>query len=102
MHLALRLPKALMLLAIGGAQDHRHSTSGLRYGLIGAALVELTWRGRLCSDGDSLTLIKTHTTGAALLDTIMREVSQQPAASGLRAWILHLGCAISTSTSSMH
>jgi hypothetical protein len=94
MHLALSLPKALMLLAIGGAQDHRHNAAAVRYGLIGAALVELAWRGRLCSDGASLALIETHTTSDALLDVIMRDVSQQPARSGLRAWILHLGDAL--------
>jgi len=66
----------------------------LRYGLIGAALVELTWQGRLCSDGESLTLIEPRTTDDALLDAILREVAQQPAASRPRAWILHLGRAL--------
>ena len=80
MRLTLSLPKALMLLAISGAPDQLHGASGLRYGLIGAALVELTWQGRLCSDGESLTLIEPRTTDDALLDAILREVAQQPAA----------------------
>jgi hypothetical protein len=94
MHLALSLPKALMLLTISGTQDQLRDASGLRYGLIGAALVELAWQGRLRSDGASVTLVETRPTGDALLDSILREVAQQPVASGLRAWILHLGRAL--------
>ena len=94
MQLALSLPKALMLLAISGAPDQRAGAIGLRYGLIGAALVELAWQGRLRSYGEALALIETRATGDAILDAIMREIAQQPAAREPRAWIVQLECAL--------
>ena len=62
--LGLSLPRALLLLAIDGLQGSLRPSSGLRHGLVAAALIELAWQNRLCGDSPWLALVDSRPTSA--------------------------------------
>ena len=88
--LGLNLPRALMLLAIDGMQGNMRPCSGLRHGLVAAALIELAWQNRLRGDSRVLTLVDSRSTGDATLDPILCAIGGHGLANTVRTWILHL------------
>ena len=90
LQLSLSLPRALMLLAIDGAHGSMRPASGLRHGLVGAALVELNWRGRVIGDGSALVLADTRDTGDPTLDAVLGILRQHGPSDAPRTWILRL------------
>jgi hypothetical protein len=79
-----------MLLAIDGMQGNLRPSSGLRHGLVAAALIELAWQRRLRGDSRSLALADTRPTGDATLDPILRAMVGRGPVNTIWHWILHL------------
>src|SRR5262249_48361600 len=84
------LPRALMLLAIDRMQGNLRPSSGLRHGLVAAALIELAWQSRLRGDSRSLALVDSRPTGDATLDPILRAMVGDGVGTNMRTRILHL------------
>jgi Golgi phosphoprotein 3 (GPP34) len=64
--------------------------SGLRHGLVAAALTELVWQDRLRGDSRLLTLVDSRLTGDTTLDPILRAMVGHGSVNSVRSWILHL------------
>src|SRR5262249_4092411 len=84
------LPEVVLLAAIDEASGALRGAAELRYGLAGAILIELGWRGRLRGDVRGIAAADQLRVGDPLLDDALRIMRQAGAARPVRSWLLRI------------
>ena len=88
----LSLPEELLLALLDEERGYFRQVPGwnLNCAMVGAALGELSLRGRIDTDLTSLTLLDATPTGRARLDPILREIATETETHNARYWIERL------------
>ena len=86
------LPEELILMLLNEESGYFHQVPGwnMNCALVGAAIAELSFIGRIDSDMDSLILLDATETGNPNLDPILREIAAEPQQHNARFWIERL------------
>ncbi len=88
----LSLPEELLLALLDEESGYFRQVPGwnLNCAMAGAALGELSLRGRIDTDLESLTLVDATDTGRPVLDPILREISTETETHDARYWVERL------------
>ena len=88
----LSLLEELILMLLNEENGYFHQVPGweLNCAVIGAAIAELSLRGRIDTDVDSLFLVDETETGNPGLDSILKEIAAQPVRRNAQYWIERL------------
>jgi len=90
--MSISLIEEFLLLALedGGGEFDKVPDIQLNCGVAGAALMDLSIRGRLDSDLQALWAVDTAPTGDAILDEVLADIAAEPARLDAKAWISRL------------
>ena len=88
----LSLPEELILMLLNEESGYFYQVPGwsMNCALVGAAIAELSFRGNIDSDVDSLILLDATPTGNPNLDPILREIAAESQQRNVRYWIERL------------
>ena len=89
---ALSLPEELILMLLNEESGYFHQVPGwdLNCTVAGAVLAELSLRGRIDTDVESLFLVDKTPTGRPTLDPILEEIAAEPVQHNTQYWIERL------------
>ncbi len=89
---SLSLPEELILMLLNEENGYFHQVPGwdLNCAAIGAALAELSLRGKIDMDTQTLFLLDKTETGLPTLDPILKEIASEPVAKSTQYWIERL------------
>ncbi len=90
--LSFTLPEELLLMVLNEESGYFYQVPGwsMNCALVGAAIAELSFIGRIDSDMDSLILLDATETGNPNLDPILREIAAESQQHDVRYWIERL------------
>ena len=88
----LSLPDELILMLLNEQNGYFHQVPGwaLNCAVVGAALAELSLQLRIDTDMESLGLVDPTETGDPILDSILKEIADEPAQRNTQYWIERL------------
>ena len=88
----LGLPEELILMLLSEESGYFHQVPGwdLNCAVAGAVLAELSLMGRIDTDVESLFLVDKSPTGSSILDTILKQIADEPAQRNAQYWIERL------------
>ena len=88
----LSLPDELVLVLLNEQNGYFHQVPGwnLNCAIVGAVLAELSLRSRIDTDMESLHLVDATETGDPALDSILKEITEEPARRNAQYWVERL------------
>ena len=88
----LSLPEELLLMLLNGESGYFHQVPGwdLNCAVIGAVLAELSLVSRIDTDRRSLILLDRTAVGDPALDSVLKEIAEEPVQQNARYWIERL------------
>ena len=89
---SLNLPEELVLMLLNEETGYFHQVQGweLNCAVVGAVLAELSLLERIDTDKDSLLLVDRTETGNPILDSILKQVADEPVQRNAQFWIERL------------
>ncbi len=86
----LSFAEELLLLALNDEKGVIIDKTSVKYGLIGAVLMDLALRNRIDTDPENLMIVDTTPTGDAILDEVLTKIAQSSTDKTIRYWIVNL------------
>ena len=89
---SLNLPEELVLMLLNEETGYFHQVHGweLNCAIVGAVLAELSLLERIDTDMESLLLVNQTETGDTTLDSILRQIADEPTQHNAQYWIERL------------
>ncbi len=86
----LSFAEELLLLALDDEKGVIIDKTSVKYGLIGAILMDLALRNKIDADLENLMVVDTSPTGDAILDEVLTKIAQSSTDKAVRYWIVNL------------